>query len=121
MGLLSKNRDTQHNASQAKSSSGGGRFGHENRRDYGERKPSDGGLGGSTRSNTAFGFGGGPSSGGAFGNTNQYCDGGNGTGNESGSDGNLGNVHRTIFNMMEPQSKKFKGTIHLKNFMEAGG
>ena len=94
--------DKHYNASQAKSSSGGGGFGHENLRDYGGSQLSGGGFGGTTRSNRAFVFGGGPSSGGAFGNRNQYFDGGNGTGNEGGSNGDLGNVHHTIFNMMEP-------------------
>ena len=79
MGLLLKNIDKNHNASQEKFSSGGGGFGNENMRDYGGSQPSGAGFGVTTRSNIAFGFGGGPSSGGGFGNTNQYRDGGNGT------------------------------------------
>ena len=44
-------------------------------------KTSGGGFGGTTRSNGAFGFGGGSISGVGFGNTNQYQDYGNETGN----------------------------------------
>ena len=76
-----KSRDKQHNTSQENFSSGGGGLGHENRRDYRVNQPSDGSFGGTTISNSAFGFGGGPRSGGEFLNTNQYRYGGNGTGN----------------------------------------
>ena len=76
-----KNRDKYHNALQANVTSGGGGLGHENRRDYRVNQPSDGSFGGTTISNSAFGFGGGPRSGGEFLNTNQYRYGGNGTGN----------------------------------------
>ena len=44
-------------------------------------KTSGGGFVGTTRSNSAFGFGGGSISGVGFGNTNQYQDYGNETGN----------------------------------------
>ena len=90
-------------------------------RDYGVSQPSGGGFGGTIRINRIFGFGGGPSSGGGFGNTNQYRDGGNGTGNQGGYDDDLSHVHHTIFKMMEPHYRKFRGTIYLKNLMEAGG
>ena len=116
-----KNRDKTHNASQADISSGDGGFLHENRRDYRGIQPSGGGFGETTRSNSDFGFGGGPSSGGGFGNTNQYRDGRNGTVNQGGFDGNLVHFHRTMFKMMEPHYKKFKGTIHLQHLMEVGG
>ena len=58
---------------------------------------------------------------GGFGDTNQYQEGGNGKGNQGGSDGDLGHVHRTIFKMMKPNYKKFEGTIHLNHLMEEGG
>ena len=90
-------------------------------RDCGLSQPSGSGFGGTKRSNSAFCFGGGPSSGGAFGNTNQYQDGGNGTVNQFGYDGNLSHAHCTIFKMMEPHYRKFRGTIHLNHFLEAGG
>ena len=118
--LLKKNKDNPRNATQEKVSSGGGGFGHENMRDCGVSQPSGGGFGGTTISNSAFVFGCGPSSGGGFGNTNQYRDGGNGTENQGGSDGNLSYVHHTIFKMMEPHYKKIRGTIHLKHLMESG-
>ena len=60
MGILSKNSDKQNNASQAKVSSGGGGFGHENMRDYEGSQPSGCGFGGTIRNNSDFGFGGGP-------------------------------------------------------------
>ena len=116
-----KNRDKYHNASQENVTRGGGRLGHENRRDYRGGQSSGGRFGVTTRSNSAFCFGGAPSSGGGFGNTNQYQDGGNGTGNQGFSDGDLSHVHHTIFKMIEPHYKKSKGTIHLKHLMEAGG
>ena len=62
--------DKHYNTSQAKSSSGGGGFGHENLRDYGGSQPSRGRFGGNKRINSAFGFGGGPSSCGGFGKKN---------------------------------------------------
>ena len=107
-----KNRDKHHNASQANISSGGGWFGHENRREYGGIKPSGGGFGVTTRSKIAFGFGGGPISGSGFGNTNQYQDGGNGTGNQGGSNGDLGNVHCTIYKMVETHYKN-SGVLYI--------
>ena len=90
-------------------------------RDYGGSQPSGGGLGSTTRSNGAFSFGVGPSSGGGFGNINQYQDGGNGTGNKGGYNFDLSHIHCTIFKIMEPHYRKFRGTIHLKHLMEAGG
>ena len=60
------------------------------------------------------------SSGGGFGNTNQYRDVGNGTGNQGGYNCDLSHVHHTIFKMMEPHYRKFRGTINVKNLMEAG-
>ena len=104
-------KDKHHNASQEKFSSGCDRFGNVNMRDYGGSQPSGGGFGVSTRSNSIFGFGGVTSSGGGFGNTNQYQDGGNRTGYQGGSDGNLGHVHCIIFKMMEPRYKNFRGTF----------
>ena len=121
MGISLKNRDKHHNVSQANFSSGGGGFGNENMCDYQGSQPSGSGFGGTTRSNSDFGFGGGLSSGGGFGNTNQYRDGGNGMGNQGGYDCDLSHVHHTIFNMMEPNYRKFRGTIHLKHLMETGG
>ena len=116
-----KNRDKHHNESQAKFSSGGGVSGNENTRNYGGSQPNGGSFGGTTRIKSAFGFGGGLSSGGWFGNTNQYWDGGNGTGNQGGYDCDLSHFHYTIFKMMEPHYRKFRGTIHLNHFLEAGG
>ena len=121
MVILPKNREKHNNTSQANVNIGGGGLGHENRRDYRGSHPSGDVFGGTTRSNSAFGFGGGPISGGGFGNTNQYRDGGNITGNQGCFDGDLGHVHCTIFKMLEPHYNKFKGTIHLKHLMEAGG
>ena len=115
MGLLLKNIDKNHNASQEKFSSGCDRFGNVNMRGYGGSQQSGGGFGGTTRSNINFGFGGGPISGGGFGNTNQYRYGGNGTRNKCGYDCNLSHVHHTILKMMEQHYRKFRGNIHLND------
>ena len=120
-GYYLKKRDRHHNSSQAKLSSGGGRFGHENMRNYGGSQQSGDGFGGTTRINNDFGFGGGTISGGGFGNTKQYRDGENGTLNQGGYNGDLSHVHHAMFKMMEPHYRKFSGTIHLKHLMEAGG
>ena len=102
MGLLFKNRDKHHNTLQAKFISRGGGFENENMCDNGGSQPSGGGFGGTTRSNSAFGFGSVPNSGGGFGNTNQYRYGENETVNQGGYDCDLSHVHRNIFKMMEP-------------------
>ena len=60
MGVLSKNRDKHHNASQANFRSRGDGFGSENMRDYQVSQPSGGSFSGTTRINSAFGLGGGP-------------------------------------------------------------
>ena len=55
------------------------------------------------------------------GNTNQYWDGRNGTVDQGDYDGKLSHIHHTIFKTMEPNYRKFRGTIHLKHLMEACG
>ena len=88
-------------------------------RDYGVSQPSGGSFSGTTGSNSDFGFGGGTSSGGGFGNKNQYQDSGSGTGNHGGYDCDLSYDYHTIFMIMEPHYRKFRGTINLKHLIES--